>query len=231
MPNLGATPFGYDIAKQFGIPIIETAPALVSLTCDDTFLSTYKDLTGLSVEAVVSANTMQFREAILFTHKGLSGPAILQISSYRQDGDPININLCPDQNIEQILLQGKQNNPKRQLDTVLSGLLPTRLVDALLSDWQVNPSQKIGEMGDKSLKSIASNVTAWTVHPNGTTGYKIAEVTRGGVDTDYLSSKTMMTKNIDGLYFIGEVVDVTGWLGGYNLQWAWSSGYVAGQNV
>ena len=231
LPNLGATPFGYTIAKQFDIPIIETAPALVSLTFDDHFLYHYKDLSGLSVDAIASSNNTQFREAILFTHKGLSGPAILQISSYMRDGDALTLNLCPDQDMENLLLDAKKKAPKRQITTVLSGLLPDRLVDALLADWHINPTQKIGEMGDKSLQTLAHNLTTWQITPNGTTGYKIAEVTRGGVDTDYLSSKTMMTKQTDGLYFIGEVVDVTGWLGGYNLQWAWSSGYVAGQHA
>ena len=231
LPNLGATPFGYHIAKQFDMPIITTAPALVSLTFDDTFLSKYKDLTGLSVDAIASSNNTQFREAILFTHKGLSGPAILQISSYMNDGDDLTLNLCPDHDMMQVLLEAKQQTPKRQITTVLSGYLPDRLVDALLADWHINPTQKIGEMSDKSLQTLAEKITAWQITPNGTTGYKIAEVTRGGVDTDYLSSKTMMTKHVNGLYFIGEVVDVTGWLGGYNLQWAWSSGYVAGQHA
>ena len=231
IPKLGATHFGYRIAKQFNIPIVETEPALVPLTFDEKFLSRYGSLTGLSVDAIVSSNGTSFREGLLFTHRGLSGPSILQISSYMNVGDSLTINLCAGRNVYQDLILAKNEQPKRQLTTVLNAILPSRLVDVLLDDWSIDSEQKIGEMGDKSLQELSQHITAWNVKPNGTEGYRTAEVTRGGVDTDYISSKTMMVKDIAGLYFIGEVVDVTGWLGGYNFQWAWSSGYVAGQYV
>ena len=229
IPKIGASKFGYDIAKQFGLNIIDTLPALVPLTFDQNILKKCKELSGLSVEANVSYKKNSFQEGMLFTHRGLSGPSILQISSYWKLGEDIKINLAPNQNIFDYLQEKKIENSKQEIKTILSELLPNRLASIVCDDLKF--SGRVADMSKKLMKAISDSINCWAINPIGTEGYRTAEVTLGGVDTKELSSKTMMSKNNEGLYFIGEVVDVTGHLGGYNFQWAWSSGYVAGQHV
>ncbi|MDC0342709.1 NAD(P)/FAD-dependent oxidoreductase [Alphaproteobacteria bacterium] len=229
IPKIGASKFGYDIAKQFGLNVIETFPALVPLTFSDDILKECKELSGLSVESQVSYKKTLFEEGVLFTHRGLSGPSILQISSYWKLGEHIQINLSPNKNIFSFLEEKKQISPKQDINSILSELLPKRLATMICNQLEI--SGRIADMSKKLISLIAEFINSWTIKPTGTEGYRTAEVTLGGVDTNELSSKTMMSKNNEGLYFIGEVVDVTGHLGGYNFQWAWSSGYVAGLNV
>lgn len=229
IPKIGATRFGYDIAKQFGIDIIETTPALVPFTFQTSILERCKSLSGLSVDAIVSCRNMPFREGLLFTHRGLSGPSILQISSYWQEGDEITINLAPDTDMAMTLKTHKKEHPKQDVQTALSQILPARLAQSICDETGI--TGRIADLPDKHLDTLASAVNDWHIKPAGTEGYRTAEVTRGGIDTNALSSKTMESKAHPGLFFIGEVVDVTGHLGGFNFQWAWSSGYAAGQNV
>jgi hypothetical protein len=229
IPKIGASKFGYEVARQFGINIIETLPALVPLTFNEDILKKCKELAGLSVGAKVSYDQTLFEEGMLFTHRGLSGPSILQISSYWKLGKNIEINLSPHQNIFDYLQEKKAKNPKQEMNSIISELLPKRLATMICDDLKI--SGRVADMSKKLIKSIGESINNWIVKPTGTEGYRTAEVTLGGVDTKDLSSKTMMSKNNEGLYFIGEVVDVTGHLGGYNFQWAWSSGYVAGQYV
>jgi predicted Rossmann fold flavoprotein len=229
IPKIGATKFGYEIAKQFGLNIIDTSPALVPLTFNDTLLEKCKKLAGLSLEARISFQKILFEEGMLFTHRGLSGPSILQISSYWKLGQNIEINLSPSQNVYDYLIQKKQSNPKQEIMTIMNDFLPKRLAQIKCADLQI--SGRIADFSNQLINTISNSINKWAVKPTGTEGYRTAEVTLGGVDTKELSSKTMMSKNVEGLYFIGEVVDVTGHLGGYNFQWAWSSGYAAGQNV
>src|SRR6056300_1104151 len=229
VPKIGASSFGYEIAKKFGMDIIETLPALVPLTFNEKILNICKELSGLSVESKVSYKKIFFEEGMLFTHRGLSGPSILQISSYWKLGEHIQINLSPNKNIFSFLEEKKQINPKQDINSILSEILPKRLASMICNQLQI--SGRIADMSKKLITLISEFTNAWTVKPTGTEGYRTAEVTLGGVDTNELSSKTMMSKNNEGLYFIGEVVDVTGHLGGYNFQWAWSSGYVAGLYV
>ena len=226
---LDYTKFGYEIAKQFGLNIIGTSPALVPLTFNDALLDKCKKLAGLSIEARISFQKTLFEEGMLFTHRGLSGPSILQISSYWKLGQNIEINLSPDHNIYDYLQQKKQNKPRLEIMTVMNDFLPKRLAQSICEDLHI--SGRIADLSNKIINSISNSVNQWVVKPTGTEGYRTAEVTLGGVDTKELSSKTMMSKKVEGLYFIGEVVDVTGHLGGYNFQWAWSSGYTAGQYV
>jgi predicted Rossmann fold flavoprotein len=224
IPPIGATALGFDIAKQFDIPVLSLAPALVPLTFQPQDL--WADLAGVAVEdAVVSCGDIQFREAILLTHKGLSGPAILQISSYWRAGDSLEIDLLPDVDFAALWAGA---NRDALITTILAELLPKRLVQAWLTQWgEIKP---LKQYSVKELAAIEESFHHWSIIPSGSVGYKKAEVTRGGVDTQALSSKTMEARHVAGLFFIGEVVDVTGWLGGYNFQWAWSSGYVAGLN-
>ena len=229
IPKIGASKFGYDIAKQFGLKIIETLPALVPLTFNEIILKRCKELTGLSVEAITSFEKTAFEEGMLFTHRGLSGPSILQISSYWQLGKSIEINLAPHHNLFNYLQEKKETKPKQEINSIISEILPKRLVAILCDDLKI--SGRIADMSKKKIEQISQSINQWIIKPTGTEGYRTAEVTLGGVDTNELSSKTMMSKKNSGLYFIGEVVDVTGHLGGYNFQWAWSSGYVAGQYV
>ncbi len=229
IPKIGASKFGYDIAKQFGLNVIETRPGLVPLIFQSTLLVRCKNLTGLSVEATVSCGKTSFSEGLLFTHKGLSGPSILQISSYWHEGKDIIINLAPKTDILAFFKDRKQNQPKQDIQTALSSILPKRLAQSICEDQDIKG--RIADLPDKKLEILASAVNEWRIRPSGTEGYRTAEVTLGGIDTNELSSKTMEAKNQSGLYFIGEVVDVTGHLGGFNFQWAWSSGYVAGQYV
>jgi predicted Rossmann fold flavoprotein len=227
VPKIGATSFGYEIAKKFDHNIIETLPALVPLTFNEKILEICKELTGLSVEAIVSFNKVLFQEGMLFTHRGLSGPSILQISSYWKQGDNIKINLSPKLNVYQLLEEKRKLNPKFDILNIVSEILPKRLAQIICSENKV--SGNISELSNKLLKQLSENINSWLINPTGSEGYRTAEVTLGGVDTKELSSKTMMSNKHKNLFFIGEVVDVTGHLGGYNFQWAWSSGFVAGQ--
>ncbi|HBQ36447.1 MAG TPA: aminoacetone oxidase family FAD-binding enzyme [Rhodobacteraceae bacterium] len=222
IPKMGASGLGYKIAAQFGLPLIETRPALVPFTFGDQF----KPLAGVSLKARLSCGSTSFDEAVLFTHRGLSGPAILQISSYWKEGLPITLNLWPAGDLLEKLRSERQMSGRRDLSTVLAEWLPKRLISFLadLNGW----AGKLADHSDPALAGVVKNICEWQLHPAGTEGYRTAEVTLGGVNTDALSSKTMQAKTVPGLYFIGEVVDVTGWLGGYNFQWAWSSGWAAG---
>ena len=227
VPKIGASRFGYDIAKKFNMNIIETLPALVPLTFNEKILTMCKELSGLSLEAVVFFNKTFFQEGMLFTHRGLSGPSILQISSYWKLGDNIKINLSPKLDIFKLLENEKKSNPKQEINNIINEILPKRLSSIICKENNVNGN--ISELSKKLLKQLSDSINAWVINPVGSEGYRTAEVTLGGVDTNEISSKTMMSKKNPGLFFIGEVVDVTGHLGGYNFQWAWSSGYVAGQ--
>jgi len=227
VPKIGASSFGYEIAKKFDHGIIETLPALVPLTFNEKILEICKELTGLSVEAIVSFNKVLFQEGMLFTHRGLSGPSILQISSYWKQGDNIKVNLSPKLNVYQLLEEKRKLNPRLDILNIVSEILPKRLAQIICSENKVTGN--ISELSNKVLKQLSENINSWLINPTGSEGYRTAEVTLGGVDTKELSSKTMMSNKHKNLFFIGEVMDVTGHLGGYNFQWAWSSGYVAGQ--
>ena len=227
IPKIGATDFGYKIANQFNLNIVETQPALVPLTFTDEILSLCNELSGLSLNANISQGNISFEEGMLFTHRGLSGPSILQISSYWSQGDSIKINLCPGDNLGEILQDKKNTKPKQNIISILCEFLPKRLAMIICDKNKFKGN--ISELSKQSLDKINNIINSWRVTPKGSEGYRTAEVTRGGVDTDEISSKTMMCRNHPGLFFIGEVVDVTGHLGGYNFQWAWSSGFVAGQ--
>ena len=227
VPKIGATSFGYEIAKKFDLDVLETLPALVPLTFNEKILEMCKELTGLSVEAIVSFNKVLFQEGMLFTHRGLSGPSILQISSYWKEGDNIKVNLSPKLNVYQLLEEKRKLNPKLDILNIISEILPKRLAQIICSENKI--SGNISELSNKILKQLSEAINTWIINPTGSEGYRTAEVTLGGVNTKELSSKTMMSNKHKNLFFIGEVVDVTGHLGGYNFQWAWSSGYVAGQ--
>ena len=227
VPKIGASKFGYDVAKKFNMNIIETLPALVPLTFNEKILSLCKELSGLSLEAVVFFDKTFFQEGMLFTHRGLSGPSILQISSYWKLGDNIKINLSPKLDVFELLERVKKSNPKHDIINIITEILPKRLASIICKENNV--SGNISELPNKLLKQLSESINTWIISPIGSEGYRTAEVTLGGVDTNEISSKTMMSKNNPGLFFIGEVVDVTGHLGGYNFQWAWSSGFVAGQ--
>jgi predicted Rossmann fold flavoprotein len=227
VPKIGASKFGYDIAKKFNLNIVETLPALVPLTFNEKLLVMCKKLSGLSLEAVVFFNKIFFQEGMLFTHRGLSGPSILQISSYWKMGDNIRINLSPKLDVFKHLEIEKKSNPKQDINNIIAEILPKRLASMICKENNI--SGNISELSNKLLKQVSESINNWVVNPTGSEGYRTAEVTLGGVDTNEISSKTMMSIKNPGLFFIGEVVDVTGHLGGYNFQWAWSSGYVAGQ--
>jgi len=229
IPKIGATDFGYKIAKKFNLDVIETLPGLVPLTFNEKILNICKELTGLSVEAIVSFKKTLFQEGMLFTHRGLSGPSILQISSYWKMGQNININLLPKLNVYNFLEEKKKSNPKQDIGTIISDLLPKRLAQIICNENKL--SGNIWEISNKALRELSEAINTWIIKPTGSEGYRTAEVTLGGVNTNELSSQTMMSNKHKGLFFIGEVVDVTGHLGGYNFQWAWSSGYVAGQHA
>ena len=229
IPKIGATGFGYDIAKQFGLNVIETHAALVPLTFEEEVLDMCKSLTGISVEASISCGKITFAEGMLFTHRGLSGPSILQISSFWKTGQDILVNLATEMDVLTFLKERKKTHAKQDVQTVLSDILPKRLAQTICE--RENVLGRIADLPGNKLMQLGAAVNAWVVFPAGTEGYRTAEVTLGGVDTNDLSSQTMEAKNHPGLFFIGEVMDVTGFLGGYNFQWAWSSGYVAGQHV
>ena len=225
VPKIGATPFGYRIAEQFGLPIVPPRPALVPLAFAPLALARYGDLSGVSVDAQVSCNGGRFRENLLFTHRGLSGPAILQISSYWDGRTPLTIDLLPDTDIDAWFAARATSTAR--LDNALADLLPRRFAQQWCAAEGL--ALPMSRLGPERRREVAAQLHAWRVQPSGTLGYNKAEVTLGGVDTRGLSSKTMGALAVPGLYFVGEVVDVTGWLGGYNFQWAWASGHAAGQ--
>ncbi|MFC4930381.1 BaiN/RdsA family NAD(P)/FAD-dependent oxidoreductase [Massilia sp. GCM10023247] len=238
IPKIGATDLGYRLATQFGLPLVEPRPGLVPLTFDGPSWAPFAPLAGIALEVEVSTGSGKgknakrglFREDLLFTHRGLSGPAILQISSYWQAGTPIVINLLPELDVAEELI-GSKTTVKKQIGNVLSQWLPARLAEGLLLANGFALDARLADLPDAKLRKLGDAINRWAIVPTGSEGYRKAEVTLGGVDTRALSQQTMMAKDVPGLYFIGEAVDVTGWLGGYNFQWAWASGYVAGQSV
>ncbi|MDP3838458.1 MAG: aminoacetone oxidase family FAD-binding enzyme, partial [Methylococcales bacterium] len=229
IPKMGATPFGYKIAEQFGINVLPTRAGLVPLTLQPEDKEQFSPLSGIAVPCVVSANGQAFNENILFTHRGLSGPSVLQISSYWHAGEAISINLLPDSSLTDELKSKRQQKINSTLKTLLHSYLPKHLLSCLLPENLLNTA--LQDCSDRQIEQLAEHLHNWTIKPNGTEGYRTAEITLGGVDCNELSSKTMASTKVSGLYFIGEVVDVSGWLGGYNFQWAWSSGWCAGQVV
>jgi predicted Rossmann fold flavoprotein len=229
IPKMGATGYGYRLAEQFGVPVAEIRPALVPLTFEVGLLERLKPLAGVATDARVACGKARFDEAMLFTHRGLSGPAILQISSYWREGDELSINMAPGEDVFARLKAAKTEHPRQGLATALSDFVPKRL--AQLVAEPLGSPERLADVPDRILRQAAEAVNAWRVKPVGSEGWRTAEVTLGGVDTLALDSRTMAVKSTPGLYFIGEVVDVTGWLGGYNFQWAWASGWCAGQAV
>ncbi|OBU03206.1 NAD(P)/FAD-dependent oxidoreductase [Morganella psychrotolerans] len=229
MPGLGATPFGYRLAEQFGLPVLPTRAALVPFTLHKPLLAELQALSGVAVPATVTAqNGTRFAENILFTHRGLSGPAILQISSYWQPGEYVSINLLPGTDLAEFFAVQREKHPNLSLRNALAKLLPKRLVECLQTMGDL-PDVALNQLSKAAQQDITDKLQNWQVQPNGTEGYRTAEVTLGGMDTLALSSKTMEARDVQGLYFIGEVTDVTGWLGGYNFQWAWSSAWACAQ--
>jgi predicted Rossmann fold flavoprotein len=232
IPAIGATDFAYRVAKQFGHKLVDTRPALVPLTFAPQDWAPYVPLAGVSLEVNVATGERKtggaFDEDLLFTHRGLSGPGVLQISSYWQPGQPIRVNLLPERDAAAALIESKSAT-KRQIGNLLAEWVPARLAQAWLEAHQVPHDARLADLPDKTLRRVGEGLSQWTLTPTGTEGYKKAEVTRGGVDTRELSSATMMSQRVPGLYFVGEAVDVTGWLGGYNFQWAWASGVAAGE--
>ena len=226
IPKMGATGLAYEIAGTFGVPMVETRPALVPFTLDPVLQEALQPLSGIGVESEVRCGKTAFREAMLITHRGLSGPAILQISSYWKPGGEIAVRMLPDVALEDELIKAKRENGRQSAQTALAQHLPKRLAQFLAE--RHGPQGALADASDKALRRLADAVQDWRIKPNGTEGYRTAEVTLGGIDTRALSSATMETRSVPGLYFIGECVDVTGWLGGYNFQWAWASGVAAG---
>jgi hypothetical protein len=229
IPKMGATGFGYEVARQFGLRVKQTIPALVPLTLEENILSWSGKLSGVAVDAIVSCGKINFREAILFTHRGLSGPAILQISSYWRHGEKIIINLLPEVDVFLRLQEEKKSGSRQELANFLSQFLPKSLAISLAS--QINHRGNISDLSNKKIQEIADLINRWSLIPSGTEGYAKAEVTLGGIDVDQISSKSFEAKSVPNLFFIGEVLDVTGWLGGFNFQWAWASGRAAGEWV
>ncbi|MFN7009956.1 MAG: NAD(P)/FAD-dependent oxidoreductase [Allorhizobium sp.] len=229
IPKMGATGLAYRIAEQFGLSVTETRPGLVPLTLDPTLLAELAPLAGVAVDAEVCHGKTAFREALLFTHRGLSGPAILQISSYWREGDEITLSLMPEVDFAELLKAAKRQNGRQAVQTVLSQHLPKRLAQYVAERQGLE--RPLADLSDKALEAVGAFLHGWIIKPAGSEGYRTAEVTLGGVDVGGLDSRTMMAKAVPGLYFIGECVDVTGWLGGYNFQWAWASGHAAGESV
>ena len=229
IPKMGATGFAYDVARQFGLRVTATLPGLVPFKGASLAREVDVGLAGVALEAVASFEKYSFRENILFTHRGLSGPAILQISSYWRQGEAFNLDLLPDRDALEFLVERKRARPRAAAQTVLAEIMPARLAQAVAADHL--PPAEMANIPDRTLSSLAARIKRWPVSPLATEGYAKAEVTVGGIDTRDLSSKTMAARTVPGLYAIGEAVDVTGWLGGYNFQWAWSSGWSAGQAV
>jgi predicted Rossmann fold flavoprotein len=233
IPKIGATDFGYRVARQFGLRVVPTAPALVPLTFDEPTWRPFAPLAGISLEVEARCGKGRFSEDLLFTHRGLSGPAILQVSSYWNPGDTVAIDLAPQLAGDALAatLRARKRDSRQSVAGVLSQLLPRRLAEGWLALQDFRGETRIAEASDKALQSLADSLHRWTLVPSGSEGYRKAEVTRGGVDTDELSQHTLESRRVPGLFFIGEVVDVTGWLGGYNFQWAWASGHAAGQAI
>ncbi|MFU8790403.1 MAG: NAD(P)/FAD-dependent oxidoreductase [Methylobacter sp.] len=227
IPKMGATPLGYKIAEQFGMNVVPTSPALVPFTLQPDDKEKFSALSGIALPCVVSNQRQSFRENVLFTHRGLSGPAILQLSSYWRAGEAVTINLLPPLDLGSVLKAKRQQKLKNKLKTILEAYLPKRLISCFIAEELLELS--LQDVSDKQIRQVAECLQQWTLKPNGTEGYRTAEVTAGGVDCAAVSSKTMESKQVPGLYFVGEVLDVTGWLGGYNFQWAWSSAWCAGQ--
>jgi predicted Rossmann fold flavoprotein len=229
IPTMGASAFGYEVAKQYGIKVWPTTAALVPFTLHNHDKNRFEELSGIAVDCQISCNSQKFTEAMLFTHRGLSGPAVLQISSYWQPGDNLTIALLPDVNLYKILCDTRDSNPKILLKNFLAKFFAKRLVSVFIAEDCLELAMQ--SLSNEKLKTIADAFHHWQIKPNATEGYRTAEVTLGGVDTNAISSKTFEVNNVQDLYFIGEVLDVTGWVGGYNFQWAWASGYAAGQYV
>jgi predicted Rossmann fold flavoprotein len=229
IPKMGATGFAYDIARQFGVRVTETRPALVPLKIANDVFGAAESPAGIAVDVIASCGPGRFRENLLFTHRGLSGPAILQVSSYWREGMPVGINLMPQADATAFLLERKRARPLAEAKTILGEVLPARLAHTMAAAFL--PPGACGTIPDRVLSTFGARLSNWLVHPSGSEGYAKAEVTLGGIDTRDLSSKTMASTALPGLYFIGEAVDVTGWLGGYNFQWAWSSGWCAGTAI
>jgi hypothetical protein len=227
IPKMGATGFGYEVASRFGLRLVETRPGLVPLTFEAGLLARLTPLAGVALDVRVACGKTRFEEAMLFTHRGLSGPAILQISSYWRPGEAICVDMAPGAEMYEALRAARGAHPRQLPTTALSRHVPGRLAQ-LIAETE-GAQAALAETGDKALRRMAEQVNAWTVKPVGSEGYRTAEVTVGGVDTRDLDSRTLQARDVPGLYFIGEVVDVTGWLGGYNFQWAWASGWAAGQ--
>lgn len=227
IPKMGASGFGYELAAQFGLAVVETRPALVPLTFDARTLERLAPLAGNAVDAEVACGKTWFSEAMLFTHRGLSGPSILQISSYWREGDEIRIAMLPGRDVAELLRAARRVNGRQAVQTVLANHLPKRLAQAVAERSGIDGN--LADLTDLQMKTVEAAVNDWRITPAGSEGYRTAEVTLGGVDTNGLDQKTMQAKSVPGLFFIGEVVDVTGWLGGYNFQWAWSSGWASGQ--
>ncbi|NHF72746.1 BaiN/RdsA family NAD(P)/FAD-dependent oxidoreductase [Paracoccus xiamenensis] len=230
IPKMGATGLAYDLARQFGLRIVETRPGLVPLTFAEQDLALSKPLAGIAVEAEVSHGKTRFRDALLFTHRGLSGPAILQISSFWRPGGEIVVNLAPDLDIGALLRERRGQGGRVAMQTVLGAHLPARLADAIAAEMGLEGA-RLADQNNAVIDRIAARIHRWQVRPVGSEGYRTAEVTVGGVDTRDLDAKTMQARDVPGLYFIGECVDVTGWLGGYNFQWAWASAHAAGLSL
>lgn len=228
IPKMGATGFAYEVARQFGLKIVEPRPALVPLTLDPNLLEKLAPLSGIAAPAEARHGKTAFREALLFTHRGLSGPSILQISSYWREGDDITLVIEPDLDIAAILRAARKTNGRQAAQTVLAETLPKRLAQ-FFAESRGLQNTHLADLSDKAIDGLATSIQSWTIRPAGSEGYRTAEVTLGGIDTFELDSKTMQAKAVPGLYFIGECVDVTGWLGGYNFQWAWASGHVCGE--
>jgi len=229
IPSMGASGFGYQLARQFGHAVLPTRAGLVPLTLSGRPQEQYQDLSGVALPVEARAGGQSFRNQMLVTHRGLSGPSILQISNYWQPGEPLQLDLLPDRDSLEWLREQQQARPAAELRTILAEALPKRFAQRLCEQWLT--SKPMRQYRPQELKDIAAQLADWPVTASGTEGYRTAEVTLGGVDTNELSSATMESKRVPGLHFVGEVVDVTGWLGGYNFQWAWASGVAAGQAV
>lgn len=234
IPKIGASDFAYRIAKKFGLKLVEPRPGLVPLTFDAAAWQPFVPLSGVALEVEIETGTkksrQQFREDLLFTHRGLSGPAVLQISSFWQPGTALTLNLVPERDVAVTLIEHKSST-RKQLGNVLAQWLPARLAEEWLTANGFKPDARLADLPDKQLRALGASLNQWVITPNGSEGYRKAEVTCGGIDTRELSQQTMMANKVPGLHFIGEAVDVTGWLGGYNFQWAWASGVAAGQSV
>lgn len=229
IPKIGATPFAYQIAAQFEINVLPTRAGLVPFTLQPEDKEKFSPLSGIAVPCIASNDKQSFRENLLFTHRGLSGPVVLQLSSYWQTGEAITINLLPELNLTTLLTEKREQKSQAKVKTLLADYLPKRLLTTLLTENLLEI--RLSELSDKKIEALSLQLQCWQIKPNGTEGYRTAEVTLGGVDCNAISSKTMQTNKVSGLYFIGEALDVSGWLGGYNFQWAWSSGWCAGQYV